>query len=661
MVQDPLTPSSGDAIGRYVIIERIGVGGMGLVYSAHDPELGRRVAIKLLRHTARTDPTEKRLLREAQLLARLVHPNVVTVFDVGSIDGRLFLAMELIDGGTVHDWLRSTARSWRQIRDVFVDAGRGLAAAHQAGVVHRDFKPQNVLVGTDGRVCVTDFGLSRAPGDDVTEGSSRPSLAGWSPSSPSKLTETGAVLGTPAYMAPEQHQGAADQRSDQYSFCVALSEAFDGKLPGTPSTTPADFPPAPTVPTKIRRAIARGLSPVPADRYPSMRELLAELTWDPLRRRRQTIGAVAALALVALTVTVLGRSLLVRRQCGDGDSRFARVLSPARWARLASVRERSIAAVDPHLVAETRSHWVRFFFELERYQQAWLASYGEACEETRVRHQQSPLIMEARVSCLEAALASVDVFAGSLEEGDHAVELRMTRAATQILDPLEPCNDRAALARDPVAGQDASSRALIEELTGRYRRVAALDHTGDYRRALHEAGPLITAARATRDGRLLAATLSERGLIEQRTLDGVSAERDFTEAALVGEGAHVDVVVATARASLVGVVGTLLNRPVEARALVPRAQSAIACGSAAGCSCASICFSSARWWPCRTTQLDEDGAAPAPQCARRAHRPHRRSRPATGARLGGERSGQHRLRKGALQRGTRALPARPWP
>ncbi len=295
-------------LGPYVIRGVLGMGGMGVVYAADDTRLGRRVALKLLRplREGAEEEGRARLLREAQAMARLSHPNVLPLFELGSAEGRDFLAMEWVEGTTLAEWLRERERPWREVLDVFLAAGAGLAAAHRAGLVHRDFKPSNVLVGSDGRVRVTDFGLAR-------QDAAVPSNAGMegrdeAPSArASGLTRHGQVAGTPAYMSPEQHAGhVVDARSDQYSFCVALHEAFAGARPSLP---PADAAPrnvpsrrrSRDVPNHIRAALARGLASVPEQRFASMDALMTALTQPaglPLRHRIRIAGAI--LSLMAL-------------------------------------------------------------------------------------------------------------------------------------------------------------------------------------------------------------------------------------------------------------------------------------------------------------------------------------------------------------------------
>jgi serine/threonine protein kinase len=231
----------GSTIGRYILVEQVGAGGMGTVFAAEDPALARTIAIKLVRTTLRSDRSNGNLLAEARMMAQLSHRNVVPVYDVGSQDDFVFLAMELIEGMNLRQWLLAEKRSWREVQRVFLEAGRGLVAAHRAGLVHRDFKPDNVLVGRDARVVVTDFGLAH-----------------------STLSPSDRVAGTLVYMAPEQRDGqVADAQSDQFSFCVALSEALTGERPASNERDAR-------MPAWLARIVARGMSPHPGARFASM-------------------------------------------------------------------------------------------------------------------------------------------------------------------------------------------------------------------------------------------------------------------------------------------------------------------------------------------------------------------------------------------------------
>ena len=313
------------ADGRYVIRDLLGQGGAGAVYRAYDSQLGRQIALKIVR-TPKLAPgmaesMQARLLREARAMARVSHPNVVAVYDVGSIGDRVFLVMELVEGRTLGSWQREQARTWRDVTETFMAAGVGLAAAHRVGLVHRDFKPLNVLVGFDGRVRVTDFGLARpfahADSGEATPSESHPEThAEWT------LTMTGGLVGTPRYMAPEQFRaGPADARSDQFSFCVALFTALYGRHPFFPEGTKkpplrelaqlvtagelVEPVPDQEIPGGILEVLRRGLRADPGERYASMDLLIADLA------RYVTPAAAARVKPRTLVLGALGAALVM--------------------------------------------------------------------------------------------------------------------------------------------------------------------------------------------------------------------------------------------------------------------------------------------------------------------------------------------------------------
>jgi eukaryotic-like serine/threonine-protein kinase len=310
--RDTLRP--GARIGRYVVHRKLGRGGMGVVYGASDPELERRVAIKLVRGRIRSKRFSTRLRREAQALARLLHPNIVALYDVGTAPEGIFMAMEYVPGHDLAHWLRARDRTWNEIVDVFVEAGRGLAVAHAAGLVHRDFKPTNVMVTADGRVKVLDFGLAFGT----------PTLDPWLSSSGGdgsllsrRLTRTNVVLGTAGYMSPESLMDHAPvgPRSDQFSFCVALFEALYGERPyagRTPIEMAAAFaarrvqkpPRTKGVPRRIERALLRGLALDPDARHPCMNALLDALRPAPRRRWRAIVGTGAIVGVLSAATTM---------------------------------------------------------------------------------------------------------------------------------------------------------------------------------------------------------------------------------------------------------------------------------------------------------------------------------------------------------------------
>ncbi len=330
--QGPASPAVAlpASISRFVITSKLGEGGMGIVLLATDPDLGRKVALKVLRDAAGGDAEDRhaRFLREARAMAKLSHENVIVVHEVGTHDGQVYLAMEYVAGTTLTRWQKTL--DWRQVVGAYVRAGRGLAAAHAVGFVHRDFKPDNVLIGDDGRVRVTDFGLVAAV-DTVhpPRTSTPPDMIA------SSLTHTGAVLGTPRFMAPEQHDGAAvDARADQFAFCVALYEALYHQPPFA-GTTYADLaasvtggelqpPPASEVPPEVRDAIARGLSRQREERFASMTELLAVLSAAvapaPPPRRTGRLALLAA-AIVVVVGVVVGLAYKLRSDASKADQR----------------------------------------------------------------------------------------------------------------------------------------------------------------------------------------------------------------------------------------------------------------------------------------------------------------------------------------------------
>ena len=316
------TYSVGDRVGRYLVLSTLGTGGMGVVFAAYDPQLDRKVALKLLRSGLQitTTDAQKRLRREAQAIAQLSHPNVVAVYDVGATeDGDLYIAMEFVEGDTLTTWLKKYPRTWREIIEVFLQAAKGLVAAHGTGLLHRDFKPDNVLVGGDGRVRVTDFGLARSIMVDPESGRGpTPVLANTLSSS---LTATGTVLGTPRYMPPEQLTGPdIDARADQFSFCVALYEALYGThpLPGATSVSMHEKgdkalpPPEGTkIPPSIGRAVQRGLERDRVKRWPTMALLMAELV--PPAPKTATRWVAVGLGAV-IVAGIAGAAVMGRRE-----------------------------------------------------------------------------------------------------------------------------------------------------------------------------------------------------------------------------------------------------------------------------------------------------------------------------------------------------------
>ncbi len=456
--------------GRFTLLEQVGAGAMGRVYSAFDPELDRKVAIKVLR--AQLDESQQRararMRREARALAKLTHPNVATVYEVGQVGERVFIAMEFVDGRPLDVWMESRA-PWREVVSVFRDAGAGLAAAHAAGIVHRDFKPGNVMLGDDGRVVVLDFGLAAPDAITPTEETDGDD----SMDSPlERLTATRAVVGTPAYMAPEQHRGeSASANSDQFAFCVSLFEALYGTRPFAGRTRASvlsaieggeivtQVPMGSGVSPRLRRVLARGLSARPDDRYPSMEALLADLDLRRVvQRRAGIIGAVGVLAALggAYGFGAQRTPAMVPVQCDPAE-----MLRDELWDGPHRGRVKTAYAADAreHVRAMAES----VLSEIDEWADHWSQERAAACQATRVRGEQSEALLQVRLRCYDAAAIRLRALADVLAESDD------DRPSAPVLVPTLPaltlCKDTEWLERNSQlpAGQDGPARLVALE------------------------------------------------------------------------------------------------------------------------------------------------------------------------------------------------------
>jgi tetratricopeptide (TPR) repeat protein len=542
--------ASGQSVGRYRLLRCIGQGGMGTVYAAHDPELDRTVAVKLLRGEMSRDQAglATRLQREAQALARLSHANVVAVHDVGASAQGVFIAMELIEGTTLRTWL-GEPRPWRAIVQTFVSAGRGLEAAHRAGLVHRDFKPDNVLIGRDGRVCVTDFGLARVGGVvDAATGD---------PNSPLNvsLTRTGALVGTPAYMAPEQMRGGTvDERTDIFSFCVSLYEALAGVRPFAGQTQGELLEAIDarrwqrgrigSVPRGTRRILERGLAPAPSDRPRTMAEVLLELARDPAVRARRLSIVAATLLLAMLGLFGWRRTHDPARQCRADDRSFAGIWDEARRGTVAHA---FAATGAPYADSAARA----VALALDSYAERWRAMSSDACEAARVRHEQSAELFDLRMECLGQRRNGFKALTDLFVRADKAmVEHAVT--AIQSLEPLDMCAAVATLRATDPPPRDPSRRAHISELRQRLDDAKALNQIGRYTEALTVVRPLADEATETHYAPLIAEVLVLRGWLEYVQAKDTQATRaTLIDAAAAAVAGHDDRTQAEALVTLV--------------------------------------------------------------------------------------------------------------
>ncbi|WAS96329.1 serine/threonine-protein kinase [Nannocystis punicea] len=583
-------------IGRFNVLKRLGSGGMGVVYVAYDRDLDRKVALKVMRTAvvsrAKRDKARHRLMREAQAMAQLSHPNVIAIFDVGSVEDQIFFAMEFVKGVTLTKWLRSAEgpngprrRGWKEVLVVFMQAGRGLAAAHKAGIIHRDFKPDNVLIDAEGRVRVGDFGLARAGQGlgplsrpdtytEVIKAMAEKSLLDM------RITRTGGMTGTPAYMAPEQYLGqATDARTDQFSFCVALYEGLYGQRPFVGDRVPVvreavlagrvqDVPKDTDVPAWLHRIVLRGLSVRPADRFKAMNELLDHLDETPRPRR---LGRKVALA-GGLAVAFAGAAFAVydvvaarpeqpvlAGMCETPDLGW----DEGRRAGLArALAERPGGAVfaGPTLA------------ELDHHAQELRDMFQETCRNAQADAEAGGEAGARRRACLERRRSA---FAGLARALSEASGPALDRAATALdaLPAPRDCDDPRRLAAVVPGPEDDELRAQVARLRAELDHAGAVLALGDAPRAWDIARALAAADETWLPAR--AEALYGRAAIERALGRAEAAARGLSDALWAAEASRHDEVAADALTLQFAVECEDLGRRGEARRLWPRLSAAL--------------------------------------------------------------------------------------
>lgn len=567
--------------GRYRILDELGRGGMGVVYRAHDPKLHRDVALKVMR-LGRLDPhAQARMIREARAMARLSHPNVVGVHDV-EFDGPegVVVVMEYVDGQPLHGWLRSEPRSWSTIVPKFLDAGRGLAAAHAAGLLHRDFKPSNVLLGADGRARVADFGLARVVDlgrDRVTDpdpapvtgdlDSTPPPRASTSLTAP--LTTCGALLGTLDFMAPEQLQGGeASTLSDQYAFCVSLWWAIAGTPPFPAAAdherAKLDGPPPWNSPARAPRrlvsALRRGLSPAPSDRWPSMDALLDALS----AATRKRLGAgFMALGVVGLGLTMLTHGPSSADAPGarcDGATRLGDVWSDARRE---AIEDRLLDAPVPYAARA----WTRTEAHIDELTARWVEMYEQSCQTALGVTAEVSLEPVPAMRCLQQSRLELEATVDRLAEPGSIEQL------DELLDGL-PTLDRCRGARDapPHLVPPPEDVELVEGVERQLATVKSLLNAGKHQAAREQ----LERARAMAEGLSYAPIFTTLELEHGRVLSALghfdAAEAAYKAAQEQGVRLEQWREVAVATRLLMHHVATKKSRPQEALRLAELAR-----------------------------------------------------------------------------------------
>jgi len=556
---DGFEPPTGTVVGRYTVLSTVGRGAAGVVVAAFDPQLDRKVALKFLHRGVATDADHERLRSEAQALARLTHTNVIRVHDVGTFEGRVFMATELVDGQDLATWRAERRPGWREVIDVMLAAGEGLAAAHAAGLVHRDFKPRNVLLGRDGRPRVTDFGQARGYDERPSVGP-RPSPYAAASSLASALdlelslegSLTGALAGTPAYMAPEQLDGApADPRADQWSFCVSLHELLWGQRPfegedlahliAAIRTGRSIPPPAhPRVPTGVRRVLRQGLAVDPAQRFPTMDALLRALRRTAHWRRRAGWIAMPAGLVATMVVAAAWHSPVPEAAdyCEEHDRRLEAVWGAARQEAI----ERAFAATELSYAPTT---WARVRDHVDGFAEGWRTAQRDACEaETRGEP------VGGRMLCLHRRFQGLQSLVELLEQADadvveHAVE------AAQALETVESCEADDGRP-DPPA--DPETRRRLEELDALLARVRVEIQAGRDEAALALAKQAVLEADALGLRWSQAEAWFEQARAADDDGDGKPAQAAFEAAFSAGIAAGHEAVVSRAAMGIAGLV-----------------------------------------------------------------------------------------------------------
>jgi len=583
-------PAAAASIGRFAVLGAVGAGGMGQVFSAYDPQLDRRVALKLL-HGHGDSVDRARLVREAQALARLAHPNVVAVHEVGAHAGQVFVAMEFVEGTTLREWMDahpvvagSASRCARAL-EILLDAGRGIQAAHAAGLVHRDVKPRNILVGSDGRVRVVDFGLARSGVGDREElaatarddppdpqEASHDERSGSGTLLAAPLTQTGKVVGTPAYMAPEQfRRGPVDPAADQFAFCVTAWEVLFGARPFGGTTMAMlmairegqiNRPAGIELPVALEAALRRGLSHRPSRRHADMATLLRVFDEElaaakgEARRSRGSrrgwwiAGGVGVIA-TAGAFWLGGREAM---RCDGAAEHFVGVWDSTRKAEIR-------AAVLGSGATFADGTWTRLETNVDGWRAAWEAGHRDACEAARVRGEQSEHLMDLRMTCLDSRRQRLGAYLDLLAAPTVEV-LANAEEGFATLPGIESCGDTDYVQHRGQRSEDPELAEIEDEVLAEVARAASLEAAGDSEAALAVAEAAVVRAAGSELARAHALLAKGRALAPVRPREAAEL---LEEAYGLARAADVGDVAAGAATELARTMGLGLLLAAEAK------------------------------------------------------------------------------------------------
>ena len=573
----------GTLIGRFLVVDRLGTGAMGVVYCAFDPELDRKVALKLLQPTLLAGSelaghdARARLLREAQALAKLSHPNVVAIHDVGTHCGDVWIAMELIEGRTFTRWMAELPEARDAAIEVLCAAGEGLAAAHAVGLVHRDFKPDNVMVGDDGRVRVMDFGLARR-GAELTEPTpGEGDAAQRSTLLTLEMTQAGAIVGTPAYMAPEQFASAeVGPPADVFAFCVTLWEALYGQRPfGGESIgelrgnvfAGRRTPPRKRAPRWLHRILVRGLAVSPEERWSDLRELLLAISRGRAKTRQRRVGLVALGAVAVILGGLAVQELRERRALADCAAQGAVIAGDWDPQARDELRRAFVATGRPAAasIADKTLPW------LDQWASAWGTAATEACVAEAVEGRWGPDMRARADQCLGEARSAFTALVHELQAANSITLVRATAAAA-ALTPSDVCLDPIRLAERPLV----SSAEHDATLHARLSRAESLRWAGDFARGLEVANDALEAARAASSPALVTESLLQIGALEAELGHYAAAEASLGQALVAAREARANRAAVAIMAQLISIVGDLQGRFAEGKVWAEAARTQLA-------------------------------------------------------------------------------------